>query len=544
MKGDSNILSGPPFISKGFHLSLGQYLHGRIQKYGSKTALVNADTGEEVSFEKIINDSRKLSVYLQKLGLTTNDRIAICSENNFNFCTASFSSFLLGITLCPANPLYTETEFVHILSISKPKYIFVSPTVASKLRKIASELPWSPKLILLYTDVSQSEIPNVPDIINKVPDFESDNLQLPRVDIENHVAVILYSSGTLGMPKGVMLTDMNLLHLAERLVEFTDTSILPDDMSLTISGIMPFFHGYGFSALFLVSLHLGLKMVTFDRFEERKFLAAIEKYKINILTLVPTLIVFFVKSPLIEEYDLSSILKVICGGAKLSLEMEKAMISRFNLDHINHSYGLTETSFAVISQNAKRNKIGSIGILEPGISAKVISIEDGSSKEALGPYCEGELCFKGANIMKGYCDAPDSTKSVIDKDGWLHSGDVGYYDEDGYFYIVDRIKELIKYKGYQVAPAELEAILMTHPSVTDTAVVGLPDENAGELPLAFVVKKSDSKLTTDEVVNYVNERVSPTKKLRGGVRFVNKIPKNATGKILRRELRSSLQSKL
>ncbi|XP_033217677.1 4-coumarate--CoA ligase 1-like isoform X2 [Belonocnema kinseyi] len=490
MKGDSNILSGPPFISKGFHLSLGQYLHGRIQKYGSKTALVNADTGEEVSFEKIINDSRKLSVYLQKLGLTTNDRIAICSENNFNFCTASFSSFLLGITLCPANPLYTETEFVHILSISKPKYIFVSPTVASKLRKIASELPWSPKLILLYTDVSQSEIPNVPDIINKVPDFESDNLQLPRVDIENHVAVILYSSGTL------------------------------------------------------VSLHLGLKMVTFDRFEERKFLAAIEKYKINILTLVPTLIVFFVKSPLIEEYDLSSILKVICGGAKLSLEMEKAMISRFNLDHINHSYGLTETSFAVISQNAKRNKIGSIGILEPGISAKVISIEDGSSKEALGPYCEGELCFKGANIMKGYCDAPDSTKSVIDKDGWLHSGDVGYYDEDGYFYIVDRIKELIKYKGYQVAPAELEAILMTHPSVTDTAVVGLPDENAGELPLAFVVKKSDSKLTTDEVVNYVNERVSPTKKLRGGVRFVNKIPKNATGKILRRELRSSLQSKL
>lgn len=213
--------------------------------------------------------------------------------------------------MCPANPLYTETEFVHILSISKPKYIFVSPTVAPKLRKIASELSWSPKLILLYADVSQSGISNVPDIIKKVPDFESENLQLPRVDIEDHVAVILCSSGTSGMPKGVILTDTNLLNFAERLVQFIDTSILPDDMSLTISGTMPLFHGYGFSALFLVSLHLGLKMVTFDRFEERTFLAAIEKYKINILTLVPTLVVFFVKSPLIEEYDLSSIMKVM-----------------------------------------------------------------------------------------------------------------------------------------------------------------------------------------------------------------------------------------
>lgn len=366
------------------------------------------------------------------------------------------------------------------------------------------------------------------------------NFHAAPVDTDNHVAVICCSSGTTGLPKGVMLTDKNLLTVVRHLIS---SSAASTDMTITCLALLPFFHIYSFTIL-LVRLIFGNKNVVLSRFDEKVFLQTIEKYKIAYLTLVPPLMVFLAKHPIVDRYDLSSVKEIWCGAAPLSEEIAKAVAKRLNLSGINQGYGLTETTLAVLSASASARKLGSVGKLVPGVSAKVISIEENGTAEPLGPNCEGELCFKGDIIMKGYCNDEKSTKATIDKHGWLHSGDVGYYDEDGYFYIVDRLKELIKYKGFQVPPAELEALLLTCPGVRDAAVVGLPNEEAGELPLAFVVKQDRSRVTEEHIVKYVNDRVSSHKRLRGGVIFVDSIPKTPSGKILRRVLRNKLKSKL
>nr|CAH7764266.1 unnamed protein product [Callosobruchus chinensis] len=245
-------------------------------------------------------------------------------------------------------------------------------------------------------------------------------------------------------------------------------------------------------------------------------------------------ITVLLKHPMAKQYDLSCIKEMRSGAAPLGAELEKELKEKFNVEHVSQGYGMTETTLAVLATPHGKAKSGSCGVVVPGMMAKVID-DDG---KALGKYQEGELCFKGPLIMKG---------NTIDPDGWLHTGDVAYYDADGYFFIVDRIKELIKYKAFQVAPAELEALLLTHNSIEDAAVVGLPDEMAGELPLAFVVKKPGAKLTEREVEKFIEDNVSPQKRLRGGVVFTNEIPKNPTGKILRRVLREkakNMKSKL
>ena len=248
---------------------------------------------------------------------------------------------------------------------------------------------------------------------------------------------------------------------------------------------------------------------------------------------------------MIDGYDLSCIRVIICGAAPLSKEIEQTVYERLGNPKmkIRQGYGMSEMSLAVLLQK-NIFKPGSVGDVNEGSIVKVID-ENGKS---LGPNQRGELCFKGNQLMIGYIGDDKATKDTIDKDGWLHTGDIGYYDSDKQFYIVDRIKELIKWKGFQVPPAEIEALLLTNRKIRDAAVIGIPDDAVGELPLAFVVKADDS-LTEEEVIQFIAKNASPAKKLHGGVRFVKEIPKNPSGKILRRELRefvkqSNLKSKL
>ncbi|KFB37037.1 AMP dependent coa ligase [Anopheles sinensis] len=226
---------------------------------------------------------------------------------------------------------------------------------------------------------------------------------------------------------------------------------------------------------------------------------------------------------------------LFCGAAPLSREIEDQVRERLGVAFIRQGYGMSETTLGVLMQDGLENKAGSVGKVRMGQWVKVIDPETG---RALGPNQRGELCFKGSLIMKGYV----GRERAIDEDGWLHTGDIAYYDDDQEFFIVDRIKELIKYKGFQVPPAELEAILLEHPRISDAAVIGVPDERAGELPLAFVVKEHGEELTEREVIDFVAGKVSEQKRLYGGVRFVSEIPKTASGKILRRELRDLVKN--
>lgn len=295
----------------------------------------------------------------------------------------------------------------------------------------------------------------------------------------------------------------------------------------------------GFFVLYYLPL-AQIKTVFLSRFETKLFLSCIEKYQITSLILVPPIVVLLAKDPLVDQYNLSSLREIYAGAAPLQSDTEMAVYKRLpGIKAIRQGYGMSEGLSLTLpaipsSDGVVKLKQGSVGSVPKGIDIKVNDVDTGM---ILGPNKPGELCFRGEQMMKGYYRNERATKEAFDEDGFLHSGDIGYYDTDGFFYIVDRLKELIKYNGYQVPPAELEAILLTHPKIKDAAVIGLPNEASGELPLAFVVKQEGVDVTEKEIQDFVATNVSNSKRLRGGVRFLEEIPKNASGKILRRVLR-------
>jgi len=356
------------------------------------------------------------------------------------------------------------------------------------------------------------------------------------VDKSKAVSVILLSSGTTGLPKGVQLSQDNII-VVSRFCKNTASKLSGLNDDPTGLGLIPWFHAFGLTSLAGVIMSTIGRIVLLPKFEEGLFLGCIENYRCSVMTIVPPLMVFLAKHPLVDEFDLSSLRVLICGAAPLSKELEQAVLDRLKnpLLKIHQGYGMSELSLSTFLQMTKF-KPGSVGEVVEGSMAKIID-EDGKS---LGPNQRGELCMKGNQLMLGYIGDEKATRDTIDKEGWLHTGDVAYYDDDKQFFVVDRLKELIKWKGFQVPPAEIGGILLTHPKIKDAAVIGIPDERAGELPLAFVVK-ADDDLTEEEVIQFVASRVSPPKRLHGGVRFIDEIPKNLAGKILRRELREMFQ---
>jgi acyl-CoA synthetase (AMP-forming)/AMP-acid ligase II len=272
------------------------------------------------------------------------------------------------------------------------------------------------------------------------------------------------------------------------------------------------------------------------KFELVDFLKLAQDHKATYLHIVPPIVLALAKHPLVLQYDLSSVRIIMSAAAPLSADLEHEIVARFPKLKIKQAYGLSETSPGLSVSPSDNIKRGAAGLLLPNLEVKVI---DPVSGDILDHHLDGELCFRGPNIMKGYLNNPTSTAATIDKEGFLHSGDIGHVDDECHLYIVDRVKELIKYKGFQVAPAELEGLLLKHPAVLDSAVIGIPDEEAGELPKAFVVLKPGQTVTAADISAFLDTQVAPHKKLRGGLEFVEKIPKSAAGKILRRELKTA-----
>jgi len=271
--------------------------------------------------------------------------------------------------------------------------------------------------------------------------------------------------------------------------------------------------------------------VTIPRFDLEQFLQVMQDYGVALAHLVPPIVLALAKHPIVDRYDLSKLKMIISAAAPLGEDVARACAERLGCP-VLQGYGLTETSPAthVSPEVPEKIKPAAVGPCVPNTESKVVDISTGAE---LGPDQNGEIWVRGPQVMKGYLNNPEATAATIDAEGWLHTGDIGYADEDGYFYIVDRVKELIKYKGFQVAPAELEALLLSHPAIADAAVIPSPDEEAGEIPKAFVVLRGE--VTADEIMAFVAERVAPHKKIRR-VEFVEQIPKSAAGKILRRVL--------
>jgi acyl-CoA synthetase (AMP-forming)/AMP-acid ligase II len=352
------------------------------------------------------------------------------------------------------------------------------------------------------------------------------------IDPKEDIFIIPYSSGTTGLPKGVLLTHYNVVaNLVQ--VKAVENDYNEHDVFI---GVLPFFHMYAMLVILNLALHVGVKTVVMPKFDLLDFLKLAQDHKATYLHIVPPIVLALAKHPAVLQFDLSSVRVILSGAAPLGPDLEREVLARFPKLKIKQAYGLSEASPAISLSPSNAIKPGAAGLLLPNIEVKVI---DTVSGQLLDHHTDGELCFRGPNVMKGYLNNPTSTAATIDADGFLRSGDIGHVDDDCHLYIVDRAKELIKYKGYQVAPAELEGLLLKHPAVADAAVIGIPDEEAGELPKAFVVLKPGQTVSAEEVIKYLEGQVAPHKKLRGGLEFIEKIPKSMSGKILRRELKAA-----
>ena len=483
---------------------------------GDKPAFIDGPSGRTITYAGWAAAVRSAAAGLAARGFSKGDVLGIYSPNLPEYAVAFHAVSLLGGIVTTVNPLYTAAELTQQLADAGAKYVVTVPPCLEK----ALEAARGAGVLAVFVFGPAGGGATAFDSLlaaGDPPDVSID----PRED----VVVLPYSSGTTGLPKGVMLTHYNLVANV-----LQSACVLQVGEMSTILGVLPFFHIYGMSVIMNTGLHVGSTIVTMPRFDLEQCLGIIEKYGITFANVVPPIVLALAKSPLVEKYDLSRLRVVFSGAAPLSDALATAASARLGCQVVQ-GYGLTETSPVTHATRLDRpaNR-ASIGPPVPNTESKIVDLTTGADLPARQ---QGEICIRGPQVMKGYLNRPDATRAMIDTDGWLHTGDIGYADEDGSFFVVDRLKELIKYKGLQIAPAELEAVLLGHPAIADAAVIPVPDDEAGEVPKAYVVLRE--ALTAEAIVQYVAERVAPYKKLRA-VEVTDQIPKAASGKILRRVL--------
>ena len=507
-----------------------KHIFDQIDSFQSDIALVDGLSGKEVSFAQLRDTSSKLSSGLRRLGLQRGDVLAVCAPNSIEFVNILFATMAAGGVVSTCNPTFTAQELNYQFNNSRAKYVATTPLLLPTVTKAVKNTSVEKVLVIGPENQEKSSC-----FISLHSLFEDSGslFEIERVDSKEDVAVLPYSSGTTGLPKGVMLTHHNIIANCCQL-DHPGTQGL--SCGETILTLLPLFHIYGMVVSLYIGLYTGCRQIILPKFEPVSFLSAIERHRIHSANLVPPIILFLGKHEEVPKYDLSSLRYVTSGAAPLGGEVLQNARARTGMDVIRQGYGLTETSPVTHTKpyGMGMEKPRSIGPPLPNQLCKVVDPETGL---ALGPNSEGEVAILGPNVMKGYLNKPEETAKCIDRDGWFHTGDIGYYDSEGHFYITDRLKELIKVKGLQVAPAELEALLLHHPKIKDAAVIGVPHERLGEAPKAFVVRKNPSALEESEIKKYVEENISEHKWLAGGVEFIDEIPKSASGKILRRKLK-------
>ncbi|XP_064603562.1 uncharacterized protein LOC135468982 isoform X2 [Liolophura sinensis] len=522
--GTDNIVYSPRPSVPCPHLSLGKYLMGKLEEHGNQEALMDIPTGRRMSFTQLRDAVIRVTSALSKLGIKKGDVVLVCSTNCLEFPVLCVAVLNLGAVFSPVNPASTVDDLQRQLELSQASCVVGGNGLTVNIDR-ASQGNTAMKIVF---GCAEGWIP-----FSVLMEDDGRSYSHPEpVDPFQHMAFLSYSSGTTGLPKGVMLTHHNVLVNMMQFSQSFPTQAGEDK----VLAYLPFYHAYGLIVKILNCLNGGLSMSIVPRFDE-SFLQTMSQERITILHLVPPVCVFMLKHPDIRQYDLSAIRAALCGAAPIGGDQVAEFRERFGIEDFIQGYGLTETS-PLATIDCRPVRVGSVGQAMSSVTLKVVDLETG---ESLGPGQSGEICIKGPNVMAGYYRNPEATANAI-KGDWLHSGDIGHFDEDGYFFVTDRVKELIKYKAQQVAPAELEGLLLTHPWVRDAAVIGVPDPEAGELPRAYVVLKPGvpSDVTAEAIKKFVDEKVTSFKRLRGGVGFLESIPKSPSGKILRRTLKSQL----
>ena len=484
------------------------FVLARAAERGDRAALVDSVTGRAVTYAELPERVDRAAAALAGMGLKAGDACGIFSHNTIDYPIAVLAILRLGAIVTTASPLYTKDDLVKQLRDAQARLLLTAPEPTPVGVEAAREV----------------DIPRVGfDELFVAPGTP------PSASVAaGDVAALPYSSGTTGLPKGVMLSHRNLV---ANMLQLDATGHFADGND-TLICFLPFFHIYGLTVLALLGLRSGATLVVMPRFELGPYLDLVERHRATVLHVVPPVVVGLAKSPLAEGRDFSSVRQMFSAAAPLGADVSTLASARMGCI-LAQGYGMTESSPAThcTHDDPALNKPGSVGLPVANTECRIVDVETGEDVE---PGQDGEIWVRGPQVMLGYFNCPDATRATVDEEGWLHTGDIGHADEDGCVFVVDRLKELIKYKGMQIAPAELEAVLLTHPAVADAGVVPHKDEDCGEIPHAYVVLRSP--VTPEELMAFVAENVTPYKRVRR-VTVIEAIPKSPSGKILRRVLR-------
>ncbi|MEM9728392.1 MAG: AMP-binding protein [Myxococcota bacterium] len=492
-----------------------EYVLRHAEELASEPALVEGASGRTLTYAELSSAIKALAGGLTARGFGKGKVLAIMAPNLPEYAIVFHGTAYAGGVITTINPTYTAGEVKHQLKDAGAS-LLVTVSMFADVAKEAAEGTGVEEVFTL----DESPLSNFRELLGEP--------LAQHADVSpDDVVCLPYSSGTTGLSKGVMLTHRNLV---ANLLQ-TD-ALLPIARGEAVLSFLPFFHIYGMQVLMNRALAAGGKVVTMPRFDLEQFLTLCEKHAVRRVFVVPPVVLALAKHPLVDRFDLSTVTQVFSGAAPLGPELSEEAEARLQCQ-VGQGYGMTELSPVTHAVADGDSKVGTIGTLTPSTECVIVDPESG---ERLGVGEPGELWIRGPQVMKGYLNNEEATRATVDDEGWLHTGDIGEVDDEGFFTIVDRLKELIKYKGFQVPPAELEALLVGHHDIADAAVIGIPDDEAGELPKAFVALQPNATLSEDDIKAYVADNVAHYKQLRL-VEFVNEIPKSASGKILRRMLR-------
>ncbi|QCD91798.1 4-coumarate--CoA ligase [Vigna unguiculata] len=526
-----------PDIPISNHLPLHAYCFENLSKFADRPCLIVGSAAKTYTYAETHLISRKIAAGFSNLGIRKGDVVMILLQNSAEFVLSFLAASMIGAVATTANPFYTAAEIFKQFTASKAKLIITQAMYVDKLRN--HDAGWT-----LGEDFKVVTVDDPPEnCLHFSVLSEADESDVPEVEIHPDDAVALpFSSGTTGLPKGVILTHKSLTTSVAQQVDGENPNLYltTDDVLLCV---LPLFHIFSLNSVLLCALRAGSGVLLMQKFEIGTLLELIQRYRVSVAMVVPPLVLALAKNPMVANFDLSSIRLVLSGAAPLGKELEEALHSRVPHAVLGQGYGMTEAGpvLSMCLGFAKQpfpTKSGSCGTVVRNAELKVVDPETGRS---LGYNQPGEICIRGLQIMKGYLNDDQATALTIDAEGWLHTGDVGYVDDDDEIFIVDRVKELIKFKGFQVPPAELEGLLVSHPSIADAAVVPQKDVAAGEVPVAFVVRSNGFDLTEEAVKEFIAKQVVFYKRLHK-VYFVHAIPKSPSGKILRKDLRAKLEA--
>ena len=503
-------------------LNLAYYLDQTAQRYPAQTAVILDDT--RLSYPQLAAQARKIANILVQKGIRRGDHVAVMVPNTPDFPMIYYGILHAGAAVVPVNVLFQKSEIAHCLRDSGAVAFFAHKAFETQAAAAFDMAAATCKHFIVSGPHDWTDPPSAGENINSLLDRASCKFDTVQT-MPDDTAVLLYTSGTTGAPKGAELTHFNMFFNAYYSGNYI-THTKPGEVALTT---LPLFHSFGQTCLMNACVLTGGTMTMLPRFETKKAMEIIQRDKVTLIALVPTMYAFFLNQE--GDFDLSSIRVAVSGGAALPEEVHRAFNERFGIT-ILEGYGLSETSpVASFTREGEEVRVGSIGKPIWGVEM-AIRREDGSWAEIEEP---GEVVIRGHNIMKGYYRKPEATEAAI-IDGWFHTGDIGKVDQDGYFYIVDRKKDLIIRGGMNIYPREIEEVLYAHPKVLEAAVIGVPDPLRGEEVKVYVAPKDDETIEPEEIMAYLQAEMAKYKWPKS-IEVIDELPKGPTGKILKRELR-------